>query len=296
LFVTDYLNNRIQQWVSNASSGTTVAGQSNGASGASSTLLNNPVGIAIDTSNNVYFTDRNNHRAMSWLNGASSGTVIAGITGKHKHIRRTARNACLTRVYLLGSAGTALNQLNYPSGIVRESSTGTLYISDTSNHRIVRYLSGASSGTVVAGGNGAGIGSTQLWNPYGFTLDSSSNSLIIVNYNAHNVVRWVLGATSWTLLAGSNSGISGNTALLMNNPLSVVLDSSGNMYVSDTTNHRIQMCLAGQSNATTIAGTTGSARSSATELNLPFWAIIDTQLNLYVADTYNHRVQRFSRY
>ena len=81
LYVTDYSNNRIQQWLSGASSGTTVAGQSNGAVGASSTALNMPVGIVLDSSNNIYFTDRGNHRVMYWANGASSGTVIAGVTG-----------------------------------------------------------------------------------------------------------------------------------------------------------------------------------------------------------------------
>lgn len=158
------------------------------------------------------------------------------------------------------------------------------------------YLSGASSGTVVAGGNGAGTGNTQLNAPYSFAFDSSSNSLIIVNYSAHNVVRWILGASSWTLLAGSASGTSGSTSTLLNRPLSVVLDPYGNMYVSDTTNHRIQFFLAGQSNGTTIAGITGSSGASATQFNLPYWAILDSQLNLYVADTFNNRVQMFQRY
>ena len=81
LYVTDYSNNRIQKWAAGASSGTTVAGQSNGASGASSTALSMPVGIVLDSNNNMYFTDRGNHRVMYWANGASSGTVIAGITG-----------------------------------------------------------------------------------------------------------------------------------------------------------------------------------------------------------------------
>lgn len=82
LYVSDYKNNRIQKWPAGASSGTTVAGQSDGASGASSTHLTMPVGIALDSNDNMYFTDRGNHRVMYWANGASSGTTIAGITGK----------------------------------------------------------------------------------------------------------------------------------------------------------------------------------------------------------------------
>ena len=195
----------------------------------------------------------------------------------------------------LGSSGSAANQFNSPSGLIRDATTGTIYVADTGNHRIMSWLSGASSGTVVAGGNGQGTSTTQLSSPYGFTWDASTNSFIVVNYSAHTVVRWVLGATSWTLLAGT-AGASGSTSTLLNNPLSVVLDPSGNMYVSDTRNHRIQFFHAGESNGTTIAGTTGSTGTSATQLNQPYWAIIDSQLNLYVTDTFNNRVQKFSRF
>ena len=196
---------------------------------------------------------------------------------------------------VVGSPGSTTTQLASPSGLVRNATTGDLYIADTSNHRIVYWLSGATSGTVVAGGNGAGTGSTQLFSPYSLAFDAVTNSLIIVNYSAHTVVRWVLGATSWTLLAGV-TGTSGSTSTLLSNPLSVVLDPYGNMYVSDTQNHRIQFFPFGQSNGTTIAGTTGSWGANASQLRLPYWAIVDSQLNLYVADTYNNRIQKFFRY
>ena len=157
----------------------------------------------------------------------------------------------------------------------------------------MKYLSNASSGTVVAGGNGAGLNRTQLFQPYGMTFDSSSNSLVIANYGGHNVVRWVLGASSWTLVAGSNSGLSGNTSTLLNNPLSVTLDSMGNLYIADSSNHRIQFFLAKQSNGTTVAGITGSPGANSNQLNSPYWAIIDNQMNLYVGDYGNNRVQMF---
>lgn len=182
-----------------------------------------------------------------------------------------------------------------PSDLTRIASSNTLYIADTYNHRIMEYLSGASSGTVVAGGNGAGNANTQLNRPYGFAFDSTSNSFIIANYNAHSVVRWVLGASSWTLIAGV-IGSAGSTSTQFNAPLSVVLDSMNNMFITDTNNDRIQFFLADQSNGTTIAGITGSRGTANTQLNVPYWAIIDNQYNLYVADTYNERVQKFHYY
>ncbi|CAF1318675.1 unnamed protein product [Adineta steineri] len=273
LYITDSSNNRIQKWLINEWNGTTVAGLSDGTVGASSVALDTPVSVVLDSNDNMYFTDKSNHRVVYWANGASSGTTIAGI---------------------LGTLGTTNNTFNWPCGIARNSSTGTLYIADTFNHRIMKYLMNASSGTVVAGGNGPGTGITQLSYPYGFTFDSSSNSLLIANYQTNNILRWVLGASSWTLVIGSPAGLSGSTSTLLNQPVGITLDPMGNIYVADSRNHRIQFFVAGQSNGTTIAGVTGSFGISQNQLNYPYWVIVDNQLNLYVSDTFNNRVQFFS--
>jgi hypothetical protein len=70
----------------------------------------------------------------------------------------------------------------------------------------------------------------------------------------------------------------------------------GNMYVADGFNYRIQFYYAGQSNGTTIAGITGVTGNNTTTLSTPLSVALDSQLNLYVVDTYNHRVQKFLRY
>ena len=82
LYITDSWNNRIQKYILGVTAGVTVAGQANGTLGASSLALHMPVGIVLDSNRNLYFTDRSNHRLMYWANGASSGTTIAGTTGK----------------------------------------------------------------------------------------------------------------------------------------------------------------------------------------------------------------------
>ena len=51
-----------------------------------------------------------------------------------------------------------------------------------------------------------------------------------------------------------------------------------------------------QSTGVTIAGMTGVAGNSSTLLNSPYSVALDSQLNLYVSDTNNHRVQKFFRY
>lgn len=110
---------------------------------------------------------------------------------------------------------------------------------------------------------------------------------------AHNIVRWIIGASSWTLVAGSSSGISGTTSILLNYPTDVTLDSLGNMYVSDEGNHRIQFYLSGQSNGTTMFGVTGTSGSTSDLFNTPSSVAVDSQFNVYVTYYNNYRVQMF---
>jgi DNA-binding beta-propeller fold protein YncE len=70
----------------------------------------------------------------------------------------------------------------------------------------------------------------------------------------------------------------------------------GNMYVADRENHRILFFPVGQTNGIIIAGITGISGANSTLLNRPFSVAFDSQLNLYVADAFNSRVQKFVRY
>ena len=84
LYVSDGFNNRIQRWVIGALNGSTVCGNANGIAGSTGSTFNEPVGIVLDSSNNVYATDFNNNRVQFWLSGASSGTTVAGVTGNER--------------------------------------------------------------------------------------------------------------------------------------------------------------------------------------------------------------------
>jgi len=70
----------------------------------------------------------------------------------------------------------------------------------------------------------------------------------------------------------------------------------GNRYVVDRSNTRVQFFLAGQTEGRTIAGVTGVGGLNSTLLTGPYGTIVDNQLNLYVADGWGHRVQKFLRY
>ena len=158
------------------------------------------------------------------------------------------------------------------------------------------YAKNAINGTVVFGGQGAGLNRTQLYSPVGIYLDYISNSLIIANYAVNNVVRWTRTEQQWTLMAGDINGVENSTSTTLRAVTDMILDPMGNMYVADRNNHRIQLFMSGEYLGQTIAGVTGVSGINASLLNSPWCVKLDNQLNLYVLDTYNHRVQKFLRY
>jgi len=154
-----------------------------------------------------------------------------------------------------------------------------------------------SNGTVVLGGiNGSGPNRTQLPVPYGVHFDYISNSLLVSVHDTNAVIRYVLDADSYTHVAGNINGSAGATSTSLNNPRGVTMDPMGHIYVVDTRNNRIQFFDHDGSDGVTIAGFSGLGNNNATALNAPRAVRLDTQLNLYVADTNHHRIQKFLRY
>jgi sugar lactone lactonase YvrE len=67
IYISDQNNNRIQKWTVNATSGVTVAGNSNGTSGNGSFALKNPFAIVLDpTETYMYIADYYNNRVQRY--------------------------------------------------------------------------------------------------------------------------------------------------------------------------------------------------------------------------------------
>ncbi|CAF0963502.1 unnamed protein product [Rotaria sordida] len=163
-----------------------------------------------------------------------------------------------------------------PSDITLNPNTGTVYVTDRGDTQRVAQIDPVTRAIgTAAGGNGAGNAANQLSTPNGIFFDSTTNSLVIANTAAHNIVRWVIGATTGTVLAGT-TGVSGNAATQLHNPTGVTFDSTGNMYVADRDNNRIQFFTPGQTVGTTIAGT-GIAGISASAFNASSVVRLDNQ-------------------
>ena len=295
LYIGDRHNNRIQKYFRSAFNGITVAGQANGRAGNTSTDLRLPSYIHVESNGGLYIPDMANHRIQFWSQNAVIGSTIAGITSERKSAVRP-RKFMSVFFFFLDSLGNGTQQLNNPFGVTRDPSSGTIYVADSYNHRIVSYSSGANNGVIVAGYRGAGLNRTQLWDPRQVYFDSASHSLFIANRGAHNIVRWIIGENYGTVIAGNANGTAGNTSTSFTRPTDITFDVLGNMYIADDNNHRIQFFPVGQSEGMTTAGITGVSGNSSEHLFYPSSMVVDNQMNLYVADQHNHRIQLFERY
>ncbi|GAB4044632.1 NHL domain-containing protein [Spirosoma jeollabukense] len=82
-------------------------------------------------------------------------------------------------------------------------------------------------------------------------------------------------------------------------PNRVTVDGSGNLYIADTDNNRIRK-VSPLGLITTVAGTgiqgyTGDGGpATAAQLNTPVGLALDGSGNLYVTDTYNHRIRKIN--
>ncbi|MEW6141883.1 MAG: hypothetical protein AB1597_01845, partial [Chloroflexota bacterium] len=85
---------------------------------------------------------------------------------------------------------------------------------------------------------------------------------------------------------GSGGGSDGQ----LNEPTGIATDASGNVYVADTSNNRIQKF----SSTGTFITKWGSAGNSDGQFNGPMGIAVDATGNVYVADQNNQRIQKFT--
>jgi sugar lactone lactonase YvrE len=229
----------------------TVAGSSwvfTGAGGAATAAPIGPnQGIAVDTAGNQYFADSGNHMVFE-VSSTGVLSIIAG-TGNPGSS---------------GDGGPATSaQLNSPAGLARDAA-GNLYISDIGNNRVRRVdptgviTTIAGTGTYGFGGDGGPAVGATLASPEGLAVDGSGNLYIADTGNER--IRQVTPAGIISTVAGNGTaGFSGDGALAINAqlnfPQGVGVDSTGNLYIADSSNFRIRKVSAGV--ITTVAGGSG---------------------------------------
>lgn len=136
-----------------------------------------------------------------------------------------------------------------------------------------------------------GINSTQLNLPRGIILDSSD--VLYIAHTGNNRIQKLFNGRSFAnTIAGQINGALGSSSSHLYSPTDVALQSIENVFIADTNNHRIQFYLSGQLNGTTIVGITGILGNNSILLYYPCSISINNQLNLYISDTFNHRIQK----
>ncbi|OJV56318.1 MAG: hypothetical protein BGO31_14610 [Bacteroidetes bacterium 43-16] len=230
IYVADGPNHRIQKWVPGATTGVTVAG-GNG-QGSAANQLSFPVGVFVDNNGDIYISDCVNNRVQKWAPGATSGVTVAGGNGMgaaanqlnfagglvvrngsiyivdagNARVQKWASGAT-TGVTVAGGNGfgAALNQLATPSmnGNLYVDASENVYITEYSNHRVSKWVPGATAGVIVSGGNGQGAAANQLNNPTGIVVDNLGG-IFVTDANNHRVQYWPAGATLGTTVVGGN--------------------------------------------------------------------------------------------
>jgi hypothetical protein len=138
---------------------------------------------------------------------------------------------------------------------------------------------------------------------YQYTLNATDNDNDSLSWSSINLPSWLnIDRLEQNLTTFAGSGTTGSddangTAASFNAPYKMAIDSNGNIFVADKSNHKIRK-ITPDGVVSTFAGS-GSAGSSdgigtAASFNFPYGVAVDNNDNIYVADSFNHTIRKIT--
>jgi sugar lactone lactonase YvrE len=250
--------------------------------------LNEPHGVAVDASGNLYIADSANNRVRKLSNGTVSTIAGNGTAGSS------------------GDGGPATSaELDSPLAVAVDAA-GNVYIVESGQR--VRKVSAADAtistlvGTGASGssGDGGAATNTELMLSNSVALDSSGN-LYISEAGSHRIRKVSNGIIS-TVAGNGTQGYGGDggsaTSAQLNNPTGLTVTPSGDLYIADTGNSAIRKVSNGTISTVAGNGTQGysgdNGPATNAELKFPVGVAVDSAGNLFIADTGNWVIRKVS--
>ncbi|CAF4332113.1 unnamed protein product, partial [Rotaria magnacalcarata] len=193
----------------------------------------------------------------------------------------------------------------------------------------------AQNGVTVAGGNGKGDATNQLYCPFGLFVDDDQ-TVVIADYYNHRIMQWKnVHTTNGQVVAGGNG--EGNGLHQLNEPIDVLIDKeTDSLIICDNGNRRVvrwsrrsgttqgeiligNIACAGLAmdeqrylyvsdegkhevrryqlgeNIGTLVAGGNGKGDELSQLNEPHYLFIDRDHSVYVSDYYNHRVMKWKK-
>lgn len=187
----------------------------------------------------------------------------------------------------MGVKGTQPGQFDTPAGVAVDSG-GNLFVSDTNNSRIQRL---DPDGKLI-----------HMWGDPGSKEGRCFAGALRLQISDEDVL-WVADTDNNRLQAFDSKGgfvqevgSLGQGPGQFARPIGLAFDPSGNLWVADSGNHRIQKFAPGMKSVlAVIPDKDAEASSEVGKFNEPWGVACDATGTVYVADTMNHRIQRFNK-
>jgi len=251
-----------------------------------------PIGIAIDSSRNLFVIED----LQRYTVGVAFGATQFGST-----VRKIDPDGVVT-TFAGSSTNTGSSDgrgtaalFSRLAGIAIDSRNDNLYVTDRDTFTI-RKITPAGVVTTFAGTDGTngyldGTGTAaQFITPEGITIDSSGNLYVV---DGASIIRKITSAGVVTTLAGTINqefpyANGTGTAATFSAPIGITVDSSGNLYVTESDRQTIRK-ITSAGVVTTYAGledTVGTTDGTLTNARFsrPYGITIDSSGNLFISD------------